>query len=98
MTYDHMRVVHQPVIGDVVYVSYTPAKVGRIVAVIQKEDTTATPPRYFPVVSIKWLRDGEVTEEKTSGLSSFVALVEEHERKAKKHRETLNKVMKQIPV
>jgi len=84
--------VNLPYPGQVVYLNYTPVVVGTIVAVLSKGDDDAK----WPVVQVKWdnAKRGTTTQA-TLGLADYESLVEEHERKAIKHREILNRIRRE---
>ena len=84
-------------IGDIVYKSYSPSKVGRIVQIEQHPlrdsngniivDAQGHPRMSIPVYTVQRL-DGTTFVAKS--VESFEGLVTEHERKAAKFRAILN--------
>lgn len=87
------HVVWKPVVGQVVYKAYSTVQVGRIVAIVSRADQKKS---FFDCVEVVWLKDGKKATTTTAGLQDFEKLVEETERKATKHRETLNRVLAEI--
>jgi hypothetical protein len=91
-------------VGAVVYSPYSPAQTGVITQVEQpptvvrrdwrERETTYTP---MPVYRVRWTNTKRGTTDETT-LGDYEALTEEHERKALKHRATLDKIRRDKPV
>jgi hypothetical protein len=94
---------NNPKVGDVVYPGFTPVKAGRIVAVGPM--TFYGPDSRHPGKE-KGIAFSEMTVRQPNGkefkapainLRCFRTLVEDHERKAEKHRVTLESIIAEIP-
>lgn len=90
-----MRFYKDWVVGDVVYKAYTPAVVG----VIRKIDKDPARPG-SPLFTIEYLVGRKKGTFETfrpwEGLNLYQNLVEEHEAKAKRHRDKMIEIMKLV--
>jgi len=75
------------VVNAFVYKHGKPLGVGKIVRIVDKGNFS----KYvYPVVEVKWL-NGTTTNEKILQLHSFVALIEDHQKKLETHTKNLEK-------
>lgn len=79
----------EPRIGDIVYPSYTPVRAGKIIS-IEPEGRTGQIGSFSECKILK--PDGKTYKELAVHLCCFETLIEQHEEKARKQRETLEKI------
>lgn len=81
-------------VGTVVYRHYTPVLVGTIIQVLESDRIR----RGWISVRVKWDNPKHgITDESILGLANYEALVEEHERKAVKHRAIFDRIKRAVP-
>jgi hypothetical protein len=83
--YGRRRAMTYYKVGDIVYPSYTPVKAGKVIKITPRYTMGSAGRQRVTVKTLK----GVIYEEDSLGLSLFKELVEDHERKAAKHRATL---------
>jgi hypothetical protein len=90
---------NNPKVGDIVYMAYSPAKVGKIITL-----RSAPPPVILPsvmntgpwCVRVKFA-NGKTEDIEPSNLKCFLSLIADHEKKINTHKAMLAKI-ENIPI
>ena len=85
--------VYNPIVGQLVYKSFSPVQAGKIVAIVRCEDEGDEIDSCSEYeVRVKWIKNGEESIVSTRGLNDFKALIEEHQKKLDTHLRTKEKL------
>jgi len=90
-------------VGDIVYKSFSPQQVGRVVTVLPAAFPAHANPEnefdqiFYGRVEVKWLKKGNpVTPERMDDLNLLEDLIEDHQLKLERHRAILARARKEL--